>query len=94
MGLSPLPAVASLSAKSVRSPAPPIMCRLLRGAPHGIHLEGQRDGSHYRRFFQPHDPILGPLSECSSLLPLRGPNFVHLSFDTSQGGSSGILTSI
>ena len=31
MGLSPLPAVAVLSAKSVRSPAPPIMFRLLRG---------------------------------------------------------------
>ena len=62
--------------------------------PHGIHLEGQRDGSHYRRLSQPHDLILGPISECSSLLPLRGPNFVHLSFGTLQGGSSGILTSI
>ena len=94
MGLSPLPAVAAQSVKSVPSPAPPIMCRLLRGvATRNTFGRSTRWVALSSSLPTPR-PILGPISECSPLLLLRDPNFVHLSFGTLQGGNSGILTSI
>ena len=83
-----------LPVKSVLSPAPPIMCRLLRGV--ATRNTFGRSTRWVALSSSLPTPRPYPWADFGVFFPLatEGPNFVHLSFDILQGGNSGISTSI